>query len=98
MPGDYGAGRYVEGAVALSRDVGRSGAHSVRITVKERNIYQKGGDGLDTERAKLDSGRQPVVGRDAWYGYFLVPEGFPVVDNRLVVSQWKHGGPLVAQR
>jgi hypothetical protein len=102
-PGNYGAGRYAPGAVTLSRDRARTGAASVRVTVKDGDIHQVGGDGLDTERAELDSGAHPVVGRDAWYGYsFLVPAGFPVVDNRLVISQWKQsgikGGPLVAQR
>jgi hypothetical protein len=102
-PGDYGAGRYVPGAVTLTDSHRRTGRRSVRITVKEGDVAQVGGDGKDTERAELDSGSHPVVGRDVWYGYsFLVPEGFPVVDNRLVISQWKQtgleGGPVVAQR
>jgi len=38
-----------------------------------------------------------------WYGFsFLIPPGFPVVDNRLVIAQWKQSGvpgsPLIAQR
>ena len=102
-PGDYGAGRYVPGAISLCDSPVRSGRGSVRITVKEGDVKQDGGDGKETERAELDSGAHRVVGRDAWYGYsFLVPEGFPIVDNRLVISQWKQkgleGGPLVGQR
>jgi hypothetical protein len=75
----------------------------VRITVREGDIEQVGDDGLSTERAELDSGKHPLVGRDAWYGFsVLIPPGFPVVDNRLVIAQWKQNGvsgsPLVAQR
>ncbi len=51
----------------------------------------------------LDSGKHSFVGRDVWYGFsVLLPPGFPVVDNRLVIAQWKQNGisgsPLVAQR
>jgi hypothetical protein len=81
----------------------RSGKACVKITVKEGDVEQVGDDGMKTERAELDSGKHRFVGRDVWYGFsFLVPEGFPVVDNRLVIAQWKqggvHGGPLIAQR
>ena len=28
-----------------------------------------------------------------WYGFsFLIPAGFPIVDNRLVIAQWKQDG------
>ena len=51
----------------------------------------------------MDSGERPLLGRDVWYGFsFLIPPGFPIVDTRLVISQWKQSGlegsPLVAQR
>jgi hypothetical protein len=103
LRGDYGAGRYAPGATTVTTERVRAGSAAVRITVKEGDVYQVGGDGLDTERAELDSGKHPFVGREVWYGFsFLVPEGFPVVDNRLVIAQWKqngvNGGPLVAQR
>jgi hypothetical protein len=103
-PGDHGSGRYVPGAVALSNKYARSGKQCVRITVNEEgDIEQTGDDGKQTERAELDSGKHPFVGREVWYGFsFLIPAGFPVVDNRLVIAQWKQGsvdgGPLVAQR
>jgi hypothetical protein len=102
-PGDYGSGRYVAGAITLSNAYARSGKQSVQITVKTGDIKQTGGDDKLTERAELDSGGHPILDRDAWYGFsFLIPNGFPVVDNRLVIAQWKQssliGGPLVAQR
>jgi hypothetical protein len=102
-PGSYGSGRYEPGAIVLTSERARSGKSSVRITVKEGDIKQVGGDGLDTERAELDSGKHPLIGRDVWYGFSLfVPAHFPIVDNRLVVAQWKQddapGGPLIAQR
>lgn len=101
--GDAGSGRYAPGAVELTDELARAGRRSARITVREGDVEQRGDDGELTERAELDSGRLPVLGRDVWYGYsFLVPRDFPTVDTRLVISQWKQaeleGSPLVAQR
>ena len=102
LPGNYGSGLYVPGAVAPSEDHARTGSRSVRITVKAGDIAQPGEDGVATERAELDSGHVPALGRDVWYGFsFLIPPGFPVVDDRLVLSSCKQkdvGKPLVAQR
>ncbi len=102
-PGDAGDGRYAPGAVAVSTDYARTGTKSVRITVRESDIEQIGDDGKQTERAELDSGKHAFVGRDVWYGFsFVIPPGFPVIDNRLVIAQWKQygvsGSPLVAER
>jgi polysaccharide lyase-like protein len=103
LPGDYGSGRYAPGAVAVSRTHARTGGGSLRVTVKEGDVYQVEDDGQPTERAELDSGRHPLFGQDVWLGFsFLIPEGFPVVENRLVIAQWKQSGvpgsPLVGQR
>jgi hypothetical protein len=102
MPGNYGSGLYLPGAVAISSDRARTGSRSVRITVKEGDIEQPGGDGKSTERAELDSGYFPCLGRDVWYGFsFLVPEGFPIADVRLILSSCKQrnvGTALIAQR
>jgi len=68
-PGDAGDGRYAPGAVAVSTDYARTGTKSVRITVREGDIEQKGDHGNQTERAELDSGRHAFVGRDVWYGF-----------------------------
>jgi hypothetical protein len=102
-PGNAGDGRYAPGAVAVSADYARTGTKSVRIVVREGDIEQTGDDGKQTERAELDSGRHALVGRDVWYGFsFLIPPGFPVVDNRLVIAQWKQygvsGSPLFGER
>ena len=101
--GNAGDGRYAPGAIAVSADCARTGVKSVRITVREGDIDQIGDDGKHTERAELDSGKHAFVGRDVWYGFaFLIPPSFPVVDNRLVIAQWKQygvsGSPLIAER
>jgi hypothetical protein len=101
--GDAGSGRYAPGAVGVTSEYARAGKQSVRITVREGDVEQQGDDGEANERAELDSGKVSFPGRDLWYGFsVLVPPGFPVVDTRLVVAQWKQeglkGGPLVAQR
>jgi Polysaccharide lyase len=102
LPGTYGSGLYVPGAVATSADYARTGRRSVRITVHEGDIAQPGDDGHSTERAELDAGYFPFLGRDVWYGFsFLVPPGFPVVDDRLVISSCKQrnvGTALIAHR
>jgi hypothetical protein len=102
-PGGRGMARYEVGAIVVSADYARSGKRSARITVKEGDIEQVGDDGMRTERAELDSGNLPLLGRDAWYGFslLLLPD-FPVVDDRLVISQVKQsdveGSPLLGQR
>jgi hypothetical protein len=103
LPGHYGTGRYEAGAIVVSKDHARGGKRAARITVKEGDIPQKGDDGASVERAELDSGHLPLLGRDAWYGFsMLLPKGFPVVDDRLVIAQVKQsdveGSPLLGQR
>jgi hypothetical protein len=103
LPGNYGTGLYAPGAIVISKDYARSGTRSARITVKESDVEQKGDDGKSVERAELDSGHLPLLGRDVWYGFsFLLPPGFPVVDDRLVLASIKQsdveGSPLIGQR
>jgi Polysaccharide lyase len=103
LPGHYGTGLYEPGAVVISADSARTGTRSARITVKEGDVEQRGDDGRRVERAELDSGHHPLLGRDVWYGFsFLLPPGFPIVDNRLVLASWKQsdveGSPLIGQR
>src|SRR5438132_269233 len=79
LPADYGTGLYAPGAITVSKDYARSGTRSVRITVKEGDIEQRGDDSRRVERAELDSGHYPLLGRDVWYGFsFLLPPGFPI--------------------
>ena len=103
MPGHYGSGRYAPGAVILSDEYARSGHRSARITVREGDVAQRGDSGQANERAELDSGKHEILGQDVWCGFsMLIPPGFPIVDTRLVMAQWKQSGlegsPLVAQR
>jgi hypothetical protein len=102
-PGSDGSGRYAEGAVVLTDERARSGRRSARITLREGDVRQVTDSGKENERAELDSGKHPLLGQDVWCGFsFLVPEGFPIVDVRLVLNQWKQSGlagsPIVAQR
>lgn len=102
MPGNYGSGRYVPGAIILSTNYARSGMQSAEITVREGDIDAAGDDDIRVERAELDSGHFPLRGRDVWYSFsLLVPKNFPIVDDRLVIAQCKQLGvsrPIVAQR
>ena len=102
LPGNYGSGMYVPGAIQLSTNYARSGTHSVEITVHEGDIDAAGDDNTRVERAELDSGHFHLRGREAWYGFsLLVPKGFPIVDDRLVIASCKQSDvsrPIVAQR
>jgi hypothetical protein len=102
LPGSYGSGLYVPGAINLSTNYARSGGHSVKITVREGDVEAAGDAFTRVERAELDSGHFALRGREAWYGFsLLVPKTFPVVDTRLVISSCKQsdvGRPIVAQR
>jgi hypothetical protein len=102
-PGDHGTGRYAPGAVQLTDEHARGGRRSARITLSEGDVEQSGDAGQPNERAELDSGRRAILDRDSWCGWaFLLPRGFPIVDKRLVLAQWKQseleGSALIAQR
>lgn len=102
-PGDSGSGRYVPEAVSFTSQYHRLGDHCVRLTLKEGYIRQNGGDGHFTERTELDAGKHAFLYQEVWYRYsLLIPGQFPIIDNRLVLSQMKQSGfstgPLVAQR
>lgn len=97
--GDRGEGRYEQEAVAITDQYHRSGTHCVKLMLKKGFIRQEGGDGRFTERTELDSRAQALSGRAVWYKFsLLVPAGFPIVDNRLIISQVKQarlfGDPL----
>lgn len=102
LPGDYGSGRFVPGAIQVSDKFARSGKQSVQITVREGNVEAAGGGGTVVERSELDSGHFTLMGQETWYGFsVLVPKDFPIVDTRLVISQCKQtdaSRPLIAQR
>jgi hypothetical protein len=103
LPGNYGTGSHVSGAVVLTAEHAHRGRKSCRITVREGDVEALGDDGKKVERAELDSGHLPLLGRDVYYGFaFLLPKDFPVVDNRLVIGSIKQsdveGSPLLGQR
>src|ERR1043165_4178579 len=90
LPGNYGTGLYVPGAIRVSDKFARSGKQSVEITVREGNIEAAGDAGTTVERSELDSGHFNLMGRERWYGFsVLVPRDFPIVDTRLVISSCK---------
>jgi hypothetical protein len=102
LPGNYGSGLYVPGAIKISTNYARSGMYSAEITVHEGDIDAAGDGDTRVERAELDSGHFALRGREAWYGFsLLVPKDFPIVDDRLVISSCKQSDvsrPIVAQR
>ena len=66
LAGNYGTGSHEPGAIVLSKDYARSGTRSARITVKEGDVGARGDDGQHVERAELDSGHYPLLGREVW--------------------------------
>jgi hypothetical protein len=102
LPGNYGSGLNVPGSVKISHKLARTGRRSVEITIHEGDIEQAGDADTRVERDELDSGHFPLLGHEVWYGFsFLIPEDFPILDERLVMSSCKQtdvSRPLVAQR
>lgn len=102
LPGNYGSGLYVPGAVQISRKYARTGKQCVEITVREGNVEAAGDAGTVVERAELDSGHFSLLGHEAWYGFsMLLPNDFPILGTRLVLSSCKQtdvSRPLTAQR
>ena len=101
--------RAVSGRVTVQGDVVRSGASAVRLEVNETDMAQVGGDGEATERAEIREARGLEARFGETYEYqfsMYVPADFPIVDTRLVTSQWKQDcdvcaknrSPVVAQR
>ena len=96
-------GRYLPEAVSLSKEYQRSGEFSAKLIVKKGFIKQVVNNSIITERTELGSRKHALLGREVWYAYsILVPKEFPVIDNRLVISQFKQSGleigPIFAQR
>lgn len=105
LPGGKGSGRYELGAVSITDHYHRSGSHCAKLMLKEGYIRQDGGDGNFTERTELDSRKYPFLSQEVWCKFsLLIPDDFPIIDNRLVISQVKQtvlfGNPLMlfAQR
>ncbi len=97
------------GAVTVQRDVVRSGASALRFELHEGDMGGVGGNGEATERAELQeaNGLAARFGETHEYRFSMyVPHDFPIVDTRLVTSQWKQDcndcsknrSPIVAQR
>jgi hypothetical protein len=102
LPGNYGSGLYAPGAVRVSTNYARTGIQSLRVTVRKGDMASPGGDGKTTERADLDSGHFPLLGRTATYAFsVLFPREFPTVDTRLVFGTCKQSDvarPILAER
>ncbi|WP_422079653.1 polysaccharide lyase [Ulvibacterium sp.] len=89
-PGNKGSGRYEKDAVTITDQYQRSGNKCAKLVVQKGFIRQDGGDGNFTERTELDSGAHPFLNYEVWYAHsFFLPKDFPIVDNRLVISQVK---------
>jgi hypothetical protein len=97
------------GRIAIQPDVVRSGASALRMEVHEGDLAQVGGDGQATERTEIQEARglEARFGETHEYRFSMyVPADFPIVDTRLVTSQWKQDcvvcarnrSPIVAQR
>jgi len=101
--------RAAPGRITVQGDVVRSGGSALRVEVREDDLAQVGGDGEATERAEIQEARglEARFGETHEYRFSMyVPPGFPIVDTRLVTSQWKQDcivcarnrSPIVAQR
>ena len=70
----------------------RTGKGAVEIRLFSGAMAQTGRDGQLTERAELREapGVRLTMGMESWYAFsFFMPLDFPIVENRLVIVQWK---------
>lgn len=65
----------------------------LKIIVNPGDKHAKGGrQGQETERTEIGEHKDDLlpIGIDAWYGLsFFVPNNFQIVNNRLIIAQWK---------
>lgn len=80
---------------------------ALKITVHPGDHRYLGSDGSGTERNEIYTRHAYAFNRTYWVSFaFYVPPDFPVVDERLVLGQWKQNtikfwkmySPLIAQR
>jgi Polysaccharide lyase len=100
--------RAVPGRVTVQRDAVRSGSFALRLEAREGDMAGVGGDGEATERTEVQLAHEAAhFGETHEYAFSMyVPLDFPIVDTRLVTSQWKqtchdcslNRSPIVAQR
>ena len=88
--------KFIPGAVEIQSSIVRAGNSAAKITLHEGNqIHQEKGTIL--ERAELSEKRKLWSIEDSSYSYsfsIFVPLDFPIVQNRLVLAQWKQRCPI----
>jgi hypothetical protein len=71
----------------------RPGEKAIKMTVRPGDFLRgQDGRGHLRERAEIAEKSDNYIpqGKDVWYGLsFYIPEDFYVVDNRLVIAQWR---------
>lgn len=80
--------RWVAGHITVQSRVVRHGRYAANVTVVAGDVRVG-----DSERDELDSRPWPLLGDEVFYGWSqLLPEDFPIVDDRLVMGQLKQAG------
>ena len=93
--------RWECGHIFPQKEIVRSGNYAANITIQPGDIAEDDGE---TERDELDSRPWFIGDRDLWFGFsFFLPINFPIVNDRLVIGQWKQSNagdkhPIIAQR
>lgn len=72
------------------------GRDAVKIELHKGDKQATDKRGVITERSELSENPETLIslGTNIWYAFlFYLPEDFPIVDNRLVIAQWKQYTP-----
>jgi len=89
--------RMVADAIQMQPAIVRSGHSAAKITLKPGDVFEAGkGKSPDSERDELREANNLVSAEDISYEYkfsLFLPDSFPIVPTRLVISQWKQYCP-----
>lgn len=110
IPSDiWSLSRLPENGYQQIDSTGRLGEKAVILTVRPNDFLRQGPSPNQTrERCELGENTNYLIAPDTdiWYGIsFYIPKNFPIVDNRLVIAQWRtskttkaHENPPLALR
>jgi hypothetical protein len=88
--------KLIPGSLEIQSSIVRSGKSAAKITLRAGDQIDKE-KGTILERTELSENRKFWAREDLYYSYsfsLFIPQDFPIVQNRLVIAQWKQRCPV----
>jgi hypothetical protein len=101
--------KFIPGALEIQSVIVRSGKRAAKLTLRQGDQVEEE-IGTELERAELREQKKLISAENSNYSYsfsIFLPQDFPIVQNRLVIAQWKQdcnsgncdpGNPVIALR